>query len=90
MDKKQKAELKKSLKNALHLSAADKIMYVAPIHAAGPGWQNQPLWVVISRGGVLVEECLQPEEQPEAVRTLYLAGSVIHRQMVAALENALV
>lgn len=41
--------------------------------AAGPGWANSLVYVVIGdkQTGKTREECLQPDEQTDAMRTLY-------------------
>jgi hypothetical protein len=49
--------------------------------ASGPGWSNSPVWVVLrDPDGTLREECIQPEDQTDAMRTLYrIAADVNHR-----------
>jgi len=50
---------------------------------SGPGWANQPVWVVYrGRDGQLREECLQPDEQPAEMVWLYTVSQAAHGAMV--------
>lgn len=57
--------------------------------AAGPGWANAPLWLIIrdARDGSLRRECLQPDEQTSEMRTLYPVCAAAHLSMLAAVER---
>lgn len=58
-------------------------------HAAGPGWANAPLWIVITDGatGKTRKACLQPEEQTPEMRTLYSFSALAHASMLSAVER---
>lgn len=57
--------------------------------ASGPGWANQPVWVLVrERCGKLRIECLQPDEQSRDIHTLYRVSSSAHDAMVAAVVLA--
>lgn len=55
--------------------------------ASGPGWSNCPLWVIVKRDGVLIEECIQPNEQSELMMHLYKLSSAIQTEMMFAIES---
>lgn len=58
--------------------------------ASGPGWRNQPLWIITrDAGGTLREECLQPEEwchSPE-IGAMYATSDAMNVAMVAAVRR---
>jgi hypothetical protein len=57
--------------------------YAKPAH--GPGWRNQPLWVIIrDYDGSLREECLQPSQQGPDVRRIYGIAAEVHEAMLSA------
>jgi len=55
--------------------------------AAGPGWSNSPVWVIV-RGvdGVIRQECLQPDEMSEEMHHLYVVSAAVHGAMTEAVE----
>jgi len=61
--------------------------------ASGPGWANTPIWVVIKDGetGKMREECIQPDDHTEGMRTLYHISDNVHtamcREVSLMLEN---
>lgn len=61
--------------------------------AAGPGWSNAPLWVLV--GAPLITqkgyriECLQPDEQTAAMVTLYGISAQVHESMRASAASLL-
>lgn len=56
--------------------------------ASGPGWSNQPLWVIVKDGdGKLREECIQPEEQDQVMRTLYTISASVHCQLKRSIKD---
>lgn len=58
--------------------------------AAGPGWSNQPIWVIIRDGnGQLRQECIQPEQQTYEMLLLYRASYELHSSMAKAADDAL-
>jgi hypothetical protein len=67
----------------------DKIVTAYAEPAAGPGWSNQPLWVIVRRGGELFEECLQPHEQTAEMLTLYQVSAAAHSAMRGAVSAML-
>ena len=58
--------------------------------AAGPGWANQPLWVIVrSREGKLRMACIQPEDQTMEIHTLFKVSAVVSAQMCKAVEECM-
>lgn len=58
--------------------------------AAGPGWANSPVWVVVKDGnGQIGLECIQPSEQTAEIATLYSVSSAAHWSMTRAVRKAL-
>ena len=56
--------------------------------ASGPGWANQPIWVIVRDGnGALRQECIQPERQTAEMLTLYRISQSAHLAMTAAVER---
>ena len=56
--------------------------------AAGPGWANRPLWVLIRDGdGKLRVECIQPADQTVDMHILYSVSAAVHAQMTRAVEG---
>ncbi len=60
--------------------------YAQPSH--GPGWSNQPVWVIIKSrlDGSLREECLQPHEQSREILMLYRMAAVANDEMTSAVR----
>lgn len=56
---------------------------------SGPGWSNQPIWVLIgSRGGSRYrQECIQPKDQTPELRMLFAFSALAHSQMVAQVRR---
>lgn len=75
-------------KKTLRLDPDDHVVTAWAEHAGGPGWANQPVWVLVrSRTGHLRIECLQPNEQPGTMQILYGVSAQIHTQMTKAAES---
>jgi hypothetical protein len=56
--------------------------------ASGPGWANQPVWVLVrSLSGDLRIECLQPEEQTPTMQTLHSISATVSGQMTKEAEK---
>lgn len=80
----------RGVRAALRLKDGDRIAYIRAERAAGPGWQNAPLWIIVREsGGKLREECLQPNEQTRDMLLLYRAAEAIHAALAGAVEGAL-
>jgi hypothetical protein len=76
------------MKKTIELEKGDHIVTAWAEHAAGPGWANHPVWVLIrSATGSLRIECLQPNEQPVNMRVLYGVSAQAHQSMVRAAES---
>ncbi len=59
-------------------------------YAGGPGWSNQPLWVIVRDGdGKFRRECLQPEEQSADMLLLYGVAAALHAALVGAVTSHL-
>lgn len=79
-----------SIKKLLRLSKHDRIVTAYAQHAAGPGWANSPLWVIVRDGdGKLREECIQPEERTPALHWLYDVAAASHRSLMDAMQQAI-
>lgn len=59
--------------------------------ASGPGWANQPIWVIIRdrTTSQMREWCIQPEDQTEEMMTLYPFSEIAHRNMRAVATSYL-
>jgi len=65
----------------------DRIVTAYAESAAGPGWANQPIWVIVrGRDGALREECIQPDEQTDWMYALYAVSAAAHGSMVKAVR----
>lgn len=68
----------------------DCILVVYARSASGPGWGNLPLWVVVANElNELREECIQPDEQTDAMRLLYRSSEAINNEMRQEVRRAL-
>lgn len=65
------------------------IVTAYPERAEGPGWRNEPLWIVVRVNGDLREVCLQPDEQTDAMRSLFRVCEAAHVAMKGAVEWAM-
>ena len=67
----------------------EKIVTAFAEYAAGPGWANRPLWVIV-RGADqrLREECIQPEDQTAEMHALFRVSNAAHEAMRSAVESA--
>lgn len=61
----------------------DEIITAYAMRAGGPGWANQPVWVVVrSRlDGSYREECLQPDDLTAEAWALYDISEATHKAM---------
>jgi hypothetical protein len=59
--------------------------------ASGPGWANDPLYVVIEdhRTGKMREECIQPGQQNYEMRLLYNIAAQVDLALMFAVANLL-
>lgn len=72
----------------MQFAKGDTIVTAYAQHAAGPGWGNSPLWVIVrSSDGRLREECLQPEEQTREMQLFYNVASEVHCKMASFIEK---
>ena len=66
----------------MNLKPGDSIVTAYAESAAGPGWANSPVWVIVRDGdGKLRQECLQPDEQSRDMALLYRMSAEIHGTM---------
>jgi hypothetical protein len=57
-------------------------------YAAGPGWSNRPLWVIVRDADKrLREECIQPSEQTAEMHALFRVSNAAHLAMSGAVET---
>jgi hypothetical protein len=72
----------------MKLAKNERIVTAFAERASGPGWSNQPLWVIVRDGDQnLRMECLQPSEQSGEICLLYNTSEATHCAMVAAVER---
>lgn len=73
----------------IKLGRSERIIAVVPEYAAGPGWANQCAWVYIEHTPtkLLRTVCLQPDEQPPELMTLFRAGAAMHVALVGAVAG---
>jgi hypothetical protein len=76
---------------AFELGENDVVVTAYAQPAAGPGWANAPVWVIVQdrSNGSLRQECLQPHEQGEDVLKLYKIATVVHGEFVDAIRSQL-
>lgn len=56
--------------------------------AAGPGWANSPIWVIVRDGDKRLHQiCIQPEERTAHLHYLYDVSAASHAAMKAAAEE---
>lgn len=67
----------------------EKVVTAFAEYAAGPGWANRPIWVIV-RGADqrLREECIQPEDQTAEMHALFRVSNAAHEAMTSAVESA--
>lgn len=72
----------------MKLADGESIVTAYAQAAAGPGWSNTPVWVIV-RGadGKLREECLQPTEQTQTMRLFYRISQEAHLTMKEEAES---
>lgn len=75
--------------NRPRLTAADRIVAVAPERCSGPGWSNSPVVVVVSRHGVLRLEYIQPADQSRLMVDLFGIGHETQAALMRAAEESL-
>jgi hypothetical protein len=66
----------------------DEIIAAYARRSGGPGWSNQPVWVVVrSRNdGSYREECLQPDDLTAEIWALYDISEAAHKAMTGAVK----
>jgi len=71
----------------IDLNRTERIIAVVPQTASGPGWSNRVAWVHIvnSANNAYRCECLQPEEQPDALIRLFNIGEVVQAELLASI-----
>jgi hypothetical protein len=75
---------------SVQLKDQEFIVTVYAKQAKGPGWSNQPLFVLIRDAeGRLREECLQPDEQTAEMKALFNVSATVHDQLVKAVKSKL-
>lgn len=71
-----------------HIDNDEYIVTAYGENAAGPGWSNQPLWVILRNSdGRLRQIAIQPEQQTPEMIALYAISNVVHRQISAAVKS---
>lgn len=59
--------------------------------AAGPGWANSPIWIIVQdENKKLIMECVQPEDQTSEMRLLYSVSQAAHLAMTNAVRKKLI
>ncbi len=73
----------------MKLGEHDTIITADAESANGPGWANQPIWVVVKSrlDGAIRVECIQPNEQSREMLTLYRISEEAHKAMTVWVEH---
>lgn len=75
-------------KPLIRLARGEYILTAYCQPAAGPGWANTPLWVIIGSGGKPTRtECIQPEDQTPAMYHLYGVCATAHAALMGAVSQ---
>jgi hypothetical protein len=76
----------------LRLGPDEYVVTAYAERANGPGWANQPIWVLIGMRGTndVRRECIQPEHHTPAMGWLYTICEQAHLSMVAAVNQIVV
>jgi hypothetical protein len=70
------------------IQKGEQIVTAYAERARGPGWSNNPIWVIVrDSGGNLREECLQPAELSLEMYHLYGVSEAAHHSMVEAVRR---
>lgn len=69
----------------MKLNKDDTILTAYAESAKGPGWSNQPIWVIVYHPptGEIRRECLQPEDHTPEISALYSVSEAAHRAMTS-------
>ena len=79
--------MSKNKSKFIKLGIHEKVVCAYAALAEGPGWSNQPLYVVIqSSSGTLREECIQPSEFSSTIWTLYGISDQLNRALVSEIN----
>ena len=71
------------------LNKDERIITAYAEPASGPGWANQPIWVVVMDSNKdLRLECIQPNEQTSEMQILYRSSAAAHVEMTSAVSRA--
>lgn len=73
----------------LKLTDREVIVTAYAEDAAGPGWANLPIWIIIKGDDGIRVECLQPDEQTREMLILYDTSQAVHLAMKHAVTRAL-
>lgn len=75
----------------MDLKERDRIIAAFAERASGPGWANQPIWVLVRDGdnSDLRLECIQPDEQTAEMAYLYDVSVAAHSAMTSAVVTAI-
>ena len=72
------------------LKRGESIVTAYAESAAGPGWANTPIWLVVRDANQSLRmECIQPSEHTAAMHTLYKLSQAAHQAMSSAAREAL-
>lgn len=74
----------------IKLKPRERIVAVVPERCSGPGWLSSPVWVYIEGPSGIRAECLQPDEQSDALLVLHAAGAEMARALISAVPFELV
>lgn len=80
--------MKQKSKHSVRLEEFEYIVTAYAQPAAGPGWANSPMWVVIANNstGKFRQDCIQPEEQTAEMSALYAFSALAHGRMTSLVE----
>lgn len=74
---------------AINLQDGEHILAAWAESASGPGWANQPLWVLVIDGDKRPRvECIQPGDQTQQMALLYSLSQAAHLAMTNVVRGA--
>lgn len=75
----------------MKLGKDDYIITAYPELAAGPGWANSPVWVIVKNRmtAIIREECIQPDEFSRDMYVLFKPAVAAHETFLSVVKDLL-
>jgi len=73
----------------IKLSPTESILGVIPLLSSGPGWQNEPTFVIIGNAatGNYRSVCIQPHERSDRMATLWRVAAIAHEELMRCVKT---